>query len=165
MISMSVLRKRDKQELEKFADAQGRIGNFIANQISAEFAGFVRKYYLSGQVLKVYTGETRSSLKFFKLKHGSFGVRPGSGIRGRLNYLKLFERGGGTIIAKKHDRAFLWFFSGNHLIKKRVVHMPSKPFMKPAFQYFRALGEPRKIAQRIYQALRKRLLPDVGGQK
>lgn len=69
------------------------IGNFIVNQISEDFAQFVRDNYLSGQVLGVRTGETRESTRFFKSQPGVFGVRPGVGVRGSLNYLNRFERG------------------------------------------------------------------------
>ncbi|MFW6231848.1 MAG: hypothetical protein ACOC37_02225 [Spirochaetota bacterium] len=69
------------------------MGNFIANQIADEYASFVRERYLSGQKLSVRTGLTRRSTRFFKQRNGVFGVRPGSGVRGRLNYLVRYERG------------------------------------------------------------------------
>lgn len=77
----------------KFIDNLLRVENRIANEVSAEFAEYVKTHKLSGQVLGVRTGETRESVKFFKLKSGEFGVRPGSGVPGRLNYLLRFERG------------------------------------------------------------------------
>lgn len=70
------------------------IGNFIANQAAEGLAEYVVDRKLSGQVLSVRTGETRGSTTFYKIKEGMFGVRPGVGIRGSLNYLIRFERGG-----------------------------------------------------------------------
>jgi hypothetical protein len=69
------------------------VANYIANQVAEEYARFVREQYLSGQKLGVRSGVTRRSTKFFKQKNGVFGVRPGSGVRGRLNYLLRYERG------------------------------------------------------------------------
>lgn len=69
------------------------IGNFIANQVAEELAEHVVNRKLSGQVLNVRTGTTRGSTTFYKIKEGMFGVRPGVGIRGALNYLIGFERG------------------------------------------------------------------------
>lgn len=67
-------------------------GNLITNAIAEDYARFVRDRYLSGQVLDVRSGGTRESVRFFKEGTGQFGVRPGVGIVGRLNYLLKFER-------------------------------------------------------------------------
>lgn len=69
------------------------LGNYIAYRLSKELAEYIRSRKLSGQVLRKISGETFESTRFFKIKSGIFGVRPGVGIRGRLNYLYRFERG------------------------------------------------------------------------
>ncbi len=92
MLSIDI-QHRNAQGLKRFIAAQPAIGNLIANAISEELSEFVQDRYLSGQVLGVRRGITLESTRFFKLKTGVFGVRPGSGIRGRLNYLLSFERG------------------------------------------------------------------------
>jgi len=122
MMSMSLTRL-NKGALKKFAVRMPRQANFIVSKIAARFAEFVRDQYLSGQVLRersqterarstkagrtARTRSTKESTRFFKIGGGHlsgagaerrtirFGVRPGSRIRGRLNYLlgKRFERG------------------------------------------------------------------------
>lgn len=71
----------------EIADDLPSIGNFIVSQVAEEYADWVRDRYLSGQVLRKLTGETYESTKFFKLQDGAFGVRPGVGVPGNLNYL------------------------------------------------------------------------------
>lgn len=84
---------REGRGVERFGKSLPKINNYAASLIAKEYAEFVRTKYLSGQKLRAMTGETRRSVRFFKLKNGMFGVRPGSGIPGRLNYLYGFERG------------------------------------------------------------------------
>lgn len=102
-------------------------GNLIADKVAAEYAQYVREQWLSGQRLLVRTGTTRKSVRFFKMKNGVFGVRPGSGVPGRLNYLVKFERMGGK-----------------------------RAFMKPSWRAFRKSMRHRKIASDLVQrALRR----------
>jgi hypothetical protein len=144
MIRMS-LRRVNKGALGKFADKHPRQANYIVSVIADRLAEFIRITRLSGQVLRersfaeraqrtrpgrpVRTRSTKESTRFFKMGRGhtrgagsarnkiQFGVRPGSGIRGRLNYLMRFERGD-----------------------------PPGPFMEPAFKDFRRRGIPKQIA-------------------
>jgi len=92
MLSINVKRYK-VADFKAFGEDQADIGNLISNAIAEAYAKFLRERYLSGQVLAIRTAETVRSVKFFKLKKGVFGVRPGYGIRGRLNYLYRFERG------------------------------------------------------------------------
>jgi len=96
---------RKGRGVEKFGASLPKLNNFAASKIAKEYAEFVRTKYLSGQKLRAMTGETRRSVKFFKLQNGTFGVRPGSGIAGRLNYLYKFERGGRAFMGPSR-RAF-----------------------------------------------------------
>lgn len=84
---------RKGRGIERFGASLPKLNNYAASVIAQEYAEFVRAKYLSGQKLRAMTGETRSSVRFFKMRNGMFGVRPGSGIPGRLNYLYKFERG------------------------------------------------------------------------
>jgi hypothetical protein len=70
------------------------IGNLISNAVAEEFSRYARDSVFSGGVLPVQTGETRDSVRFFKIRDGIFGVRPGVGIPGRLNYLYGLARKG-----------------------------------------------------------------------
>lgn len=92
MISVDVRRLGDRN-FRKFIAAQPAVANLISSAISKEYAEYLKGGYLSGQVLGKISGETFDSTKFFKMKNGIFGVRPGSGVTGRLNYLHRFERG------------------------------------------------------------------------
>ena len=94
MLQLQVKRYKEGEGLKELGEATPAIGNLIANAIAEDYAKYLRRNYLSGQVLGVRSGQTRSSTRFFKMNTGVFGVRPGSGIPGRLNYLLKFERGG-----------------------------------------------------------------------
>jgi len=83
-----------QEGLREYREDLPDIGNLIANAIAEEYAETVRENYLSGQVLQVITGETRASVKFFKERPGRFGVRPGVGVPGNLNYLAGLARRG-----------------------------------------------------------------------
>lgn len=85
--------KRDGYDVKRFTDWLAKSQDFITGEISLEYAEFVKKNYLSGQVLKVISGKTRGSVKFAKMRKGRFLVRPGVGISGMLNYLSKFELG------------------------------------------------------------------------
>lgn len=144
MMRMSITRY-NKGALKAFAEKQPRYATYIVSMIAESLARFVRAHYLSGQVLRerslterargtkagraVRTRSTKESTRFFKIGRGhtrgagssrnqvQFAVRPGSGIRGRLNYLYRFERGKGP-----------------------------GPFMQPAAKEFRRRGIPKQIA-------------------
>jgi hypothetical protein len=103
VFDIDIVRRRPGS-LKKLGEATPAIGNLIANAISADYAKYVRLHYLSGQVLGVRTGETRESTKFFKEDTGVFGVRPGVGIRGRLNYLMKYERGSRPFMKPSKER-------------------------------------------------------------
>lgn len=104
MISATVERKG--YGVQRVAKRLPSAGNFIANQIAEEYAEFVRSRYLSGQSLASRRGLTRKSVRFFKLKNGQFGVRPGSGVPGRMNYLLRFERQRGRAFMRPSWRSF-----------------------------------------------------------
>jgi hypothetical protein len=89
----------------RLAKALPKTRNYIASKIGEAYAEFVRRGYLSGQVLAVRRGVTRRSAKFFKQRAGVFGVRPGVGVPGRLNYLARFERRGRSFMGRS-ARAF-----------------------------------------------------------
>lgn len=80
-------------KIERLARDFPAINNFMISAISVDFADYIRKKKLSGQALAERTGELKESVRFYKLKNGIFGVRPGAGVRGRLNYVVGFERG------------------------------------------------------------------------
>jgi len=92
MLTIDV-RRYGERNFKEFIKAQPAVGNLIVNAIAESYKLFLQRNYLSWQVLGIRTGETRGSVRFFKLSTGAFGVRPGYGIRGRLNYLLRFERG------------------------------------------------------------------------
>jgi len=111
-----------------------KVGNFIVSAVADEFGNYVRVRKLSGQVLKSLTpgaAGARGSTRFFKMKTGEFGVRPGSRIRGRLNYLIGFESG----------------FRAGHLKGIR------RPFMQPAAREFEQSGKVAEIGNRIISAM------------
>ena len=94
---------------------------------SDEFVDYVRKTRLSGQSMKVLTGETRDHIgawmqrKLRGKKESVFVIRPGKGIDGLQNYL---ERWTGT----KHE------------------------FMRPAFAAF---GAENRIARAVESNIEK----------
>lgn len=124
-------------DLPFFARLWGRlpkVANFIVSAVADEFTDYVKSQKLSGQVLKVGTPGSqgaRGSTRFFKMKPGEFGIRPGSRVRGRLNYLMGFERG---------------FRSGS-------LKGVRRPFMQPAEREFEMSGKVGAIGNRIMNAL------------
>jgi hypothetical protein len=142
------LKRFNKGSMKEFAMRMPRQANFIVSKIAVQLAEFIRNQYLSGQVLRerssaerakdswfrrkgheLRTRSTKESTRFFKMAMGkrrgtpeqysaSFGVRPGSRIKGRLNYLIRFERGAGP-----------------------------GPFMHPAWEAFKSTKTHIKMAQ------------------
>jgi len=130
-----------------------KISNFIISKVAKEYAEDVKKNYLSGQVLKNPTDETKDSVKFYKLKRGHFQVRPGCGIKGSLNYLSIFETGG-EITAENHP--YLRFEVDGRFVSVKKVYIPPKPFMSKSYKAFANSGKPSQIANRtIDKMLRK----------
>ncbi len=121
MVTMKAERKG--HGVSRLRKALPKTANYIAAKISEEYADLIRTQYLSGQRLRSRRGLTRGSVKFFKERTGVFGVRPGVGISGRLNYLLRFERG------------------------------RSRAFMRPSWQAFKAKMRHRKIASKALSEL------------
>ncbi len=177
MLSMQIIKKRDKDFWDKFAKTQPNVANIAVADAAADYRDFLKSGYLSGQALGVVTGETRESVNIFQYRRrkGQWAVRPGVGIRGSLNYLKIFERGGGEIIAKRGDNPFLYFDplggwtmknppNPGKPIRKRVVMLPGHPFMAPSFAAFRAAGSAMAAIKKSYDAwLSKTLARNQGG--
>lgn len=116
---------RDK--LYEYSRHFPKIANYMVAEISKAAAEHEKTDYLNGQYLDRQTSETYDSVKFFKLKKGVFGVRPGAGIPGRLNYLNVFVQG--------YDSMGRTFTQGN--------------FVRDAAATFFASGEPIRIAEGI----------------
>lgn len=104
MLDMKAERKG--HGVTRLRKALPKTANYIAAAIGEKYAQFVRENYLSGQRLRSRRGITRASVKFFKERRGIFGVRPGVGVRGRLNYLLRFERGTSRAFMRPSWRAF-----------------------------------------------------------
>lgn len=79
--------------LQEVAKEFPSLTNYIVSEVSKGLAKFQKEGYLRGQYLNKKSGETYDSVRFFKMQNGVFGVRPGSGVVGRLNYLNVFVRG------------------------------------------------------------------------
>lgn len=92
-IKVTIQRFFEKQFLN-FIRKQPDIAKAAMTAVAFRFAEYMRTDWLSGQALARITGETAFSVRFFKEKKAAeYGVRPGAGINGRLNYLLKFERG------------------------------------------------------------------------
>lgn len=130
MLSVDV-RRYGERTFRDFIKAQPGIGNLIANAIAEKYAEYLRRNYFSGQSFAVKTGETRRSVKFLKMDK----IYP-EGV--------FFVRPG---IGIEGMLNYLYPFERG-----------SRPFMKPSFASFDATGEPLKIAQRIYNAMEKKIL-------
>lgn len=88
------IRHEPKGGLERMAREFPNIGARIAGTMASEFAKHVKAHALKGQALNRRTGRTYKSTKSKRKAKGIYRVRPGVGIRGSLNYLYKFERGG-----------------------------------------------------------------------
>jgi hypothetical protein len=166
VVSARVIRKKDQKVFDGFAQLQLNIGDFALNQVADDYRAYLIDNWLRGQALGVRTGETVGSVKLFryKKKKGQWAVRPGVGIRGSMNYLLIFERGGGEVVAKSlaglryQDEAGNWY-------RKLAVRLKSRPFMRPSFRAYIASKRYSQIVKRIYDAMAKKILGVEGGAK
>lgn len=143
-------------ELTRLYKRLPAIHNYIISQIAKAFAEH-EKTYLNGVMLNKVSGETYNSVKYFKMKKSHFRVRPGAGVRGRLNYLAIFQTGGDIRPINKGALA-IDFGGGNIRLVKRV-YLPPRPFVSAADASFKASGEAERIAWRIIdQHLKRRQL-------
>ena len=135
MISMSVTKKQ-MGDLDRFSDVDvTKMSARITNLWAESYAEYVRVMELSGQALRVRTGETRASVGFYKFKNSkaTFAVRLGKNIPGHLNYLAGMQRG---------------MLAGRG---RKVVIRPH-PFMRPGFAAWKASGSPRRIKEAVFAA-------------
>jgi hypothetical protein len=113
---------------------------------SAKFAEYVRLQKLSDQSLNALTGETRDSLKSYRMtkKYGvvpAYMVRPGVGIPGSLNYLYGMARG------------FAFSKSG-----KQFYYARPRPFMKEAWEEWGGKKQVRSYAEAVKDSYIQKLL-------
>jgi hypothetical protein len=87
------IRRDPEGGLKRMQEEFPNIGNRIVGAIGSAYAKELRRTVFSGQVFQKITGETKKSVRHYKLEKGIWAVRPGKGIKGRLNYLYRFERG------------------------------------------------------------------------
>jgi hypothetical protein len=140
-------------ELNRLHKKMPAIHNFMISEIAEAFAEHEKKY-LNGLMLNRVTGETYNSVKFFKLKRSHFRVRPGAGVNGRLNYLKIFQTGGEIRPVRKGSLAI--DFGGGQVRLVKRVYIPPKPFVSVADETFSASGESDRIAWRVLDQYLKR---------
>lgn len=145
--------RRKYGDLEKFAeDTRTKMGARILNLIAEQYADYVRRSKLSGQVLNVRSGKTRESMGFYQLKRAkspTYVVRPGRGIDGRLNYLGGMSRGM-LIAPKKGEWIYIRDDSGKITARVKSAVVRPRPFMVPAWQEWK--GNARTLMRGVYNA-------------
>ena len=134
------LTRLDKAEAE-------RIQNFVVAEISKNYAEFQKEGYLDGQYLNRQTGETAGSVRFFKLKNGRFGVAPGVGVSGNLNYLAIYQRGGE--IVPQNAKTLFFEIDGNPIFA-RSVYIDPKPFVTDSKKDYESSDKPVIIMRNIW---------------
>lgn len=75
------------RHFEEFPDELPDIMNWITSEVALSVSDYYKSKELSGQVLNRVTGQTYRSTKFYKKSDMKFGIRPGVGVPGNLNYL------------------------------------------------------------------------------
>jgi hypothetical protein len=129
-------------ELRRFSKAMPEIHNFIISEIAEAFAHKEKTVF--GAMFDQESGQTRESIKFFKIRRSHFRVRPGAGVNGRLNYLAIFQKGG-TILPKKKASLAIEFEGGVVRLVKSV-YIPPRPFVSVADEAFQSSGDADRIA-------------------
>lgn len=140
------LRKLDGNEA-------GKIQNFVVAEISKDYAEYQRDRYLSGQYLNIRSGETKESVRFYKVKDGRFEVSPGVGIVGRKNYLGIYETGGEV---KPRTKKVLAFDVGGQTVFARSVYIDKKPFVTDSKRAYEHSGKPLTIMRNIWTSVFKK---------
>ncbi|OPL13130.1 MAG: hypothetical protein AVO39_10940 [delta proteobacterium MLS_D] len=130
MLDMTVTTEGEvRDKLYEYSKHFPKIKNYMIAEVSKQLAKYEKERYLNGQYLARRTGTTYNSVKFFKMKNGVFGVRPGAGVPGRLNYLNVYVQG--------YDSLGRTFPQGN--------------FVRDAAAAYFSSGEPIRIAEGIAQ--------------
>ena len=150
-----VLSRRKYGDLEKFtSEAKTKLSARILNPMADQFADYVKRSKLSGQVLGTRSGRTRESMGFYQLKRGkgpAYVVRPGRGINGRLNYVGGMSRGM-LLSPKKGDWLYIRDEEGRITARVRSAIVRPRPFMVPGWKEFKAGGNVRGIMRGVYAA-------------
>lgn len=122
MLDMTVTTEGEvRDKLYEYSRHFPKIKNYMIAEVSKALAKHEKQNYLAGQYLNKDSGTTYDSVKFFKMKSGVFGVRPGAGVPGRLNYLNVYVRGFDSLGRSYHqgnfvrDAAATFFSSGEPL--------------------------------------------------
>ncbi len=145
MLSLNLRRTKD-EGLKDVVRRMPRAGNFMANQIAEQYVEYLRDNYLRGQMFGQRTRDLLRSTKFFKVKPGVFGVRPGVGIKGLLNFMLAFKRG--TTITPK-DAEYLVFEIDGRIVRTKSVTLPKKDLMGTSWRSFKRRGLHMDTATRI----------------
>lgn len=128
MLGVDVTTEGDvRDKLYEYSKHFPKIKNYMIAEVSKHLAEYEKQRYLSGQYLNRQRGVTHDSVKFFKMKNGVFGVRPGAGVPGRLNYLNVYLKGQDSL-----GRTF-----------------PQGNFVRNAAAAYFSSGEPIRIAEGI----------------
>lgn len=133
MLSLNLRRTKD-EGIKDVVRRMPRAGNYMANQIAEQYVGYLKDNYLRGQMFGQRTRDLITSTKFFKVREGIFGVRPGVGIRGSLNYMLAFKRGT-TIFPQSGE--YLVFEIDGRIVRARSVTLPKKDLMGTSWRSFK----------------------------
>ncbi|MCK5633422.1 hypothetical protein KAH94_06710 [bacterium] len=138
--------KELKASLEAAGDEKA-FSNSSAEGMALAYKWFVRKGYISGQVLDSVTGELQKAYKYKKTGTGTFTVYPGT-----LNYIGAFQTG--ALITPVTSKVLRFFVEGIPIFTK-YVNLPKKPFIDQSFNAFVGSGKAQKKAIDIVNSMLK----------
>ncbi len=130
--------------LEAAQDSKA-FSNSSAEAMAMGYKWFVRSNYISGQVLKVVTGELLKQYKYKKIKTGNFQVYPGS-----LNYISSFQTG--EVITPNRGSVLRWFVDGIPFFRTSVV-LPKRPFVDKSFNAYVGSGKALARASAVVKSM------------
>ena len=138
--------KELKASLEAAGDEKA-FSNSSAEGMALAYKWFLRKGYISGQMLDIKTGFLQKQYKYKKTSTGTFKVYPGT-----ANYVGAFIDG--TLITPVTSKVLRFFVDGIPVFT-RYVQAPKIPFIDKSYNAFVGSGKAQKRAIDIVNSMLK----------
>lgn len=129
-----------KKAFDRFSKDIPQINRRILGFISEEVISTSQKDYLRGQALNRQSGTLANSLTYRLLNDWTAQV--GTNVA----YAAIHEYGG---IIRPKSEDYLHFQVNGNWVKTKEVHMPERPYLRPALDDVFASGKAKRIGERV----------------
>jgi hypothetical protein len=137
-------------------DAPGILDKILANT-SAAYRLYVRRNFLSGQMLAKLTGQLQKSMRYKKAR----GKKHEYIISAQPKLANIYEHAGGVNIVPKAKKILFWRDGAGEPHFARSVHLASRPFMTRSSSAFNFAGAFDTAVDRVIdKELKKRGLEE-----